>query len=41
MARALETCAAVTAAVPAWELTFRPDRTAVDVVRDTLEASGK
>jgi hypothetical protein len=36
MARALRTCAAVTAAVPAWELTFRPDRTAVDAVRAAL-----
>jgi len=37
VARALDTCAAVTAAVPAWELTFRPDRSAVDAVRDALE----
>ena len=36
MARALETCAAVTATVPAFELAFRPDRTAIDVVRDAV-----
>jgi hypothetical protein len=34
MARALDTCAAVTEAVPAFELAFRPDRTAVQAVRD-------
>jgi hypothetical protein len=36
MARALDTCAAVTAAVPAFELAFRPDRTAVQAVRDVV-----
>jgi hypothetical protein len=36
MGRALETCAAITAAVPSWELAFRPDRTAVDAVLRTL-----
>ena len=36
MARALETCAAVTAVVPAFELAFRPDRSAIDAVRHAL-----
>jgi hypothetical protein len=36
MARALETCAAITAGVPAYELAFRPDRSAIDVVRDAV-----
>jgi hypothetical protein len=39
MARALETCAAVTASVPAWELAFRPDRTAIDAVREAVTGS--
>jgi hypothetical protein len=38
MTRALETCATVTAGVPAYELAFRPDRTAVQAVRETLAA---
>jgi hypothetical protein len=37
MARALESCAAITAVVPAYELAFRPDRSAIDVVREALE----
>jgi hypothetical protein len=37
MARALETSAAVTAAVPAFELAFRPDRSAVQAVKESLE----
>ena len=36
MARALEACAAITASVPAFELAFRPDRTAIDAVRDAF-----
>ncbi len=36
MARALETCAAITAAVPAFELAFRPDRTAIRAVREAV-----
>jgi hypothetical protein len=36
MARALDTCAAISAAVPAFELAFRPDRTAIDAVRDAV-----
>ena len=39
MARALETCAAVTSAVPAFELAFRPDRTAVDAVRELVSGT--
>jgi hypothetical protein len=34
--RALDTCAAVTAAVPAFELAFRPDRSAVQAVREAV-----
>ncbi|MCG6925120.1 MAG: hypothetical protein LJF30_07410 [Acidobacteria bacterium] len=37
MGRALETCAAVTAAVPAFDLAFRPDRSAVDAVREVVD----
>jgi hypothetical protein len=36
MSRALETCVTVTAAVPAYDLAFRPDRSAVDAVRELL-----
>ncbi len=36
MARALETCAAVTASVPAFELGFRPDRSAIDAIRGAV-----
>ena len=36
MARALDTCAAVTSAVPAFELAFCPDRSAVHAVREIL-----
>ena len=37
--RALETCAAVTAAVPAFELAFRPDRSAIQAVRAAVEGN--
>jgi hypothetical protein len=37
MARALETSAAITGAVPAYELLFRPDRSAVQAVREAIE----
>jgi hypothetical protein len=40
MARALDTCAAVTATVPAFELAFRPDRTAVQTVREVVREGG-
>jgi hypothetical protein len=36
LARALETCEAITAAVPAYDLAFRPDRTAVTAVREAI-----
>lgn len=36
MERVLETCAGITGVTPAFELAFRPDRTAVDVVREVV-----
>lgn len=36
MTQALDTCAAVTAAVPAFELAFRPDKGAIHAVREIL-----
>jgi hypothetical protein len=40
MARALETCSMVTTSVPSFELAFRPDRSAVQLVRDLVSARG-
>jgi len=37
MGRALETCAAVTAAVPAFDLAFRPDKSAIQAVRELVD----
>ena len=39
IARALDTCAAVTAAVPAFELSFRPDRSAIQAARAAVEGN--
>lgn len=39
VAKTLDACGRAAAAVPAWELSFRPDASAVDAVRRTLAAA--